>query len=81
VLAHELVHDERGIAFTATTPAGLVQSEERWVWAETVRRLVPPAELVALVERMAPDPVTVVDVADHFDVDQVVARKACAQLG
>jgi hypothetical protein len=81
VLAHELVHDERGIAYSRSTPAGLVQAEERWVWAETVRRLVPPDHLADLVHRMLPEPVMVLDVADHFDVDQTVARKACAQLG
>lgn len=81
VLAHELVHDERGIGYTPSTPRLLVDLEERCVRAETVRRLVPPAELAALVARMAPDPVLVIDVADEFDVDHRTARAACAQLG
>ncbi len=55
--------------------------EERCVWATAVDRLVPPAELAALVDAMAPGPVTVLDVADEFDVDWVTARQACARLG
>lgn len=48
---------------------------------EATRRLVPPAELLDLVAAMAPDPVLVIDVADEFDVDQRIARQACALLG
>lgn len=81
VLAHELIHDERGIAFLPSTPAGLVEAEERWVRAETARRLVPPAELAELVAALAPEPVTVLDVADAFDVDRCTARQACSRLG
>lgn len=80
VLTHELVHDERGIPFPAGAPRALVEAEERWVRAETVRRLVPPDQLAALVER-APGPLTVVDVADEFDVDWRTARAACARIG
>lgn len=79
-LAHELVHDERGIAYTATTPAALIQAEERAVQRETVRRLIPPSRLERLVNQMTPDPVTVLDIADEFDVDARTARHACARL-
>lgn len=76
-LAHELVHDERGITYTSDTPAALVAIEERSVQREAIRRLVPPAALVDLIASMAPSPVTVVDIADHFDVDPHTARMAC----
>jgi hypothetical protein len=81
VLAHELIHDERRIGFPDGCPDALVQAEERMVWRLTVERLVPPAELVELVGRVAPGPVTVLDVAEEFDVDLRVARLACARLG
>lgn len=81
VLAHELIHDESGIGYTSATPRLLVEMEERCVRVETVRRLVPSAELAALVTRPAPEPVLVIDVADEFDVDHRTARHACAQLG
>lgn len=76
-LAHELVHDERGITYTTDTPAALVAIEERSVQRQAIRRLVPPAALIDLIAAMAPNPVTVVDIADHFDVDWHTARMAC----
>ena len=81
VLAHELVHEERGIAYTRSTPTAMVQIEERCVERETVRRLVPPDDLMTLVHVLAPDPVTVIDVADWFDVDWRTARAACSLVG
>lgn len=80
-LTHELIHDERGIAYTATTPAALVQTEERAVHLETVRRLIPPTRLEQLINQMTPEPVTVLDIADEFDVDPRTARAASARLG
>jgi hypothetical protein len=79
-LAHELVHDERGIAYTADHPDGLVDVEERAVWAETVRRLVPPAQLVTLVDVADGEPVEVHHVEELFDVDRNVAERACRSL-
>jgi hypothetical protein len=74
-LAHELVHDERGILFDAGSPAGLVAVEERAVQAEVVRRLVPPADLADRLAR-SDHPVTWRDVADWFDVPRCVAEAA-----
>ena len=79
-LAHELVHDERGIAYTAEHPDGLVDIEERSVWAETVRRLVPPGQLAALIAAADGEPVEVHHVEELFDVDRNVAERACRAL-
>lgn len=77
VLTHELVHDERGIAYTANTPPLLVAKEERAVDLETARRLVPNHELGRFVAtRGDVGPVTVADVATEFDVPPDVARRA-----
>lgn len=77
-LAHELVHDERGLLFDANTPAGLVQTEERSVQAEVVRRLVPPELLGILLARSASaqHPVECADVANEFDVTPAIALAA-----
>lgn len=77
-LAHELVHLERGGGVTcAGMPATWVplrQREEQRVNREVARRLVPPAELDALVEsRRSVGPVTSEVVADEFDVPEWVA--------
>lgn len=77
VLAHELVHDERGIAYTRSTPQALVDAEERWVWRETARRLVPADELEQLIAAADPLPLELWEICDHFDVDQRVASTAC----
>lgn len=79
VLAHELVHAERGIAYDRSTPAALVAAEERIVWRETTRRLVPPGELMDLVE--ACGVLEVWEIAEEFDVDHRVARLACSLVG
>ena len=77
VLAHELVHDERGIAYTSATPALLIAKEERAVDLETARRLVPAAELARFIERRRDiEPVTVADIAAEFDVPPDVATRA-----
>lgn len=76
-LAHELVHEERGIAYTASTPRALVQLEERSVERITVARLVPVDELLELAAAALPVPFEVWEIADEFDVDHRTARAAC----
>jgi hypothetical protein len=78
-LAHELVHDERGL-LPAGTPPAVVQREELQVHAETARRLVPLEELARFVSRADFEPVTARDVAAEFDVPTRVAERAMAQL-
>lgn len=82
VLAHELVHDERGILFTDDTPIALVVKEEAYVRAETTRRLVPIDELELLVRAAVLDGASVTwrDVADWFDVPRDIADDALLQL-
>lgn len=77
VLAHELIHDERGILFTDDTPPGIVRKEEALVDAETARRLVPVDELEPLVRARVLDGGCVEwrDVAEWFDVPQDVAER------
>jgi hypothetical protein len=81
-LAHELVHDERGILFDADCPAGLVEIEERAVRAEVTRRLVPPVALGDLVATSieAGHQVTWRTVADTFDVPRDIATEALLAL-
>ena len=81
VLAHELVHDERGIAYTQNTPRALVQVEERAVDREVVRRLVPPDELLDLLRASQPIALEVWEISEHFDTDRRTARAALAALG
>jgi hypothetical protein len=81
VLSHELVHDERGIAFDEDIAAAVIQKEEAYVDRESVRRLVPLDELQAFVDvRSEIEPVTVVHVAEAFDVTTGVARSALERL-
>lgn len=82
VLAHELVHDERGILYTDSTPAGLVQTEERIVDDETARRLVPLDDLDRWVCARVRSDLAVGwrDVADEWDVPQEVAGRALRLL-
>lgn len=76
VLAHELIHDERGLLYRGT-PAALVDKEERAVRLEVARRLVPPFELMSFVRRRATvGPVMLATVADEFDVTPEVAELA-----
>lgn len=80
-LAHELIHSERGIFYTPTTPRRLVEKEERAVDLEVARRLVPADELERFVaERLTIEPVTVAMVADEFDVPHAVARRAMIMM-
>ncbi len=81
-LAHELVHDERGVFFTDATPIEIVRKEEAYVEAEAVRRLVPLDELDGIVRSTVLDGgvVTVEDVCAWFDVPADVARAAMLQL-
>ncbi len=82
VLAHELVHDERGILFTADVPDAVVAKEEAYVRAETCRRLVPPRALrTEVVRRLSVGGhVSAVDVADWFDVPESIAADALCRL-
>jgi hypothetical protein len=73
-LTHELVHDERGILYGPTTPAGLVQLEERAVCVETARRLVPPDELEVFAD--GDRQVMSWELAEHFDVPEPVVLTA-----
>jgi hypothetical protein len=73
-LAHELIHDERGIVPTEA-PQWIVSREEHLVHLEVARRLVPLDQLADFVEAHA-GPLTVADVADEFDVPPDVARRA-----
>lgn len=79
VLGHELVHDERQIGYLPSTPDALIDREERWVWGETARRLVPPGELADWARRCAPLPVELWEICDEFDVTGQVARIACRE--
>jgi|GEM_PF-2886864 len=80
-LAHELVHDERGILFDARAPVALVAKEEALVEAEAVRRLVPLDELRAMAAAAADgEPLTASEVAAAFDVPPDTARLAAELL-
>jgi hypothetical protein len=81
VLAHELVHDERGITVPLAAPAALVAKEEAIVERITARRLVPPDELAAFVSSRAElEGITPGLVVEEFDVELDVARRALAEL-
>jgi hypothetical protein len=79
VLTHELVHHERGGAVERVdAPAAwqsMVDREERAVDREVARRLVPSAELWALITERVADGggVDAAEVAAHFDVPRWVA--------
>lgn len=80
VLAHELIHAERGIGHGAASLATM-EHEEAQVRREVARRLVPaPALRGFLDRRLTVGPVTVADIADEFDVDHEVAREAAGLL-
>ncbi|HRW38236.1 MAG: hypothetical protein KDB04_14005 [Acidimicrobiales bacterium] len=75
VLAHELVHAERGVGWPLATVATMQLEEER-VWRIALDRLAPPAEVLAFVRRRsAVAPVTALDVADEFDLSVEAARR------
>lgn len=81
VLAHELVHHERGGgAFRPGQPdlwAAVVARDEAAVDAEVARRLVPPDELAAYVARRVDlgECVMAWEIADEFTVPERVARR------
>ena len=76
VLAHELIHAERGIGHLLASDATM-EKEEELVRREVARRLVPPDELRDFLDRrLALDPITAADIADEFDVDEDVAALA-----
>jgi hypothetical protein len=80
VLAHELVHAERGIGHGAAT-AATMEREEAAVRREVARRLVPARQLRDFVDRrLTVGPVTLEQIADEFDVDLEVAADAAADL-
>lgn len=85
-LAHELVHEERGGGCDQPgAPAAwdaVVAREERRVDDEVARRLVPPEDLRAWLQRRleVADGVTVHDVADEFEVAHSVALDALRLL-
>lgn len=75
VLAHELVHAERGIGFPLATEATMELEEER-VWRTALDRLAPPDELRAFVERRSTaGPVSVTDLAEEFDLSPEAAGR------
>lgn len=82
VLAHELVHDERGILFTDDTPVALIRKEESFVTSEATSRLVPLDELeervrIAMRSGLC---VEVNDVVEWFDVPRDTAERAMLML-
>lgn len=80
VLAHELVHAERGIGWGAATPATM-QREEAIVRDLVASRLVPERELARLLrDRAAIEPLDVAGVAEHFGVPLDVAGLAVDRL-
>lgn len=77
VLAHELVHLERGILYSPTTPDALVAKEEAAVEAIVADRLVPPVLLEQYLEAAgAHEGVTVAMVATEFEVPLDIAELA-----
>jgi hypothetical protein len=86
VLAHELVHDERGgaVSYVGQPDAwqAVARREELRIDREVARRLVPRAQLARWVgARLDADlPVTAEDVAEEFDVARWVALEALKML-
>ncbi|MFN8018188.1 MAG: hypothetical protein U0P45_08700 [Acidimicrobiales bacterium] len=80
VLAHELVHVERGIGWPDATAATMQLEEER-VWRAALVRLAPPEQVQAFVRaRATVGPVTLQDLADEFDLSAEAARRLVALL-
>ena len=80
LLAHELVHAERGVGYPAASTATM-EREEAIVRRETALRLVPLLELDDLVARRSEvEPITAALVAEEFDVPEDVAREALLAL-
>jgi hypothetical protein len=75
VLAHELVHVERGVGWPHASEATMEIEEER-VWRIALRRLAPPAEIHRfLARRGTVGPVTVADLAEEFDLSDDAAER------
>lgn len=75
VLAHELVHVERGIGWPDASAATMAHEEER-VWRVALDRLAPPAEVQAYLEaRATVGAVTVEDLAEEFDLSPRAAER------
>jgi len=85
-LAHELLHLERGSTSHCRNIRGAlsveVVREENRIHREVALRLVPLDELGSMVDRMTSlgHGVTAAEVADEFDVPQVVASQALREL-
>lgn len=80
VLAHELVHVERGLGHPDVNPL-LTEKDEAAVWREAIRRLAPPEVIGALRRRGEQgEPVTVDDLADELDLSADGVRRLVALL-
>lgn len=81
VLAHELVHLERGI-LPQDAPDHVVAREERLVDDETARRLVPADELRAVAASLldVAEAVEAWQLAEHFDVTEAVIHRRVDEL-
>ena len=81
-LAHELVHDERGVMLTVEAPRALRAKEEAIVADITAHRLVPADDLRQFVDARVGcgEGVTAAMVAEEFEVPVRVALRALAQL-
>ncbi len=79
VLAHELVHVERGIGHGSGATVLTMAKEERLVWDEAVRRLAPPSVLDR-IRRRAVDgsPVEEWEVGEELDLPPDVVRRLAA---
>lgn len=76
---HEVIHHQRGLP-PRRCPEDLRAKEEETVRRETARRLVPLDQLRTFAAARAElGPVTVDDVAEHFDVPASIAAEACRQ--
>lgn len=82
VLAHELVHDERDILYSPTTPDALVEKEEHAVRGITTDRLVPPDSLRRFLSLWDSEAIGVSArmVAEEFDVPIWIADHALRRL-
>lgn len=75
VLAHELVHVERGIGWPDATAATMELEEDR-VWRTALRRLAPPEEIDRFLRvRATIGAVTVADLAEEFDLSPDAAER------
>lgn len=78
VLAHELVHVERGIGWPDASAATMQLEEER-VWRIALGRLAPPDAVRRFLRRRGSvGPVTVHDLAEEFDLSVEAARRVAA---